>query len=238
MPKTTMREASPDEIQELMDKHAKRVPAAADNPEKPAAAEKETISPVQLSPEQQRMLADRLTAPCPHCSKSPMEPAVQPTEDDRKEWFRALLGDRPFKRTYSLALDGEGSEFKAVFTSLEPEQNERYQTINDMIFSINKTKPPENPMAMKARSNALVLFQSLIRCESIGRHRFGPSLLDKVEVDSSEFDLLAFVREHTAKVNEVQLAMMIRMHNQFNSLYLSLLQDSVDGNFTTSAGHA
>lgn len=233
-----------------------QIPGGAAPPPQPevfheAPKAPDTPSPLSLSQNEIFALSQKMNIPCPHCGKTPQQPQIELTDDDRREWLRSLLGDRPFQKIYQL---GVGNEviFTASFIMLDAPLTRRKEHIENLIsrqeqevFGSNKPSP-EGRALLLAKS----LFQSLVHCERLGNKEIGSErVLAFIENAAQEqsgmnelvkFNLYQIINRllDELALSEVVITQMVRFNTHFHSLVTELLNDAVNGNFTVGAGPA
>ena len=203
------------------------------------------VSPLGLTPEQILALSQRMNIPCPHCGKTASQPACTITDDDRREWFRSLLGDRPFARKFSLQVGGT-EEFSAMYATLSADHTTRKERVEMHISKQEVNTVPRTP-EFRELVMAKALFQALSHCIRLGNKEFGPELILSAtermiaeETEAEPFNLYVVMSRLVAegKMTEMYVSLLMQMHTHFHSMVTTLLSESVNGTFTVGAGPA
>jgi hypothetical protein len=172
----------------------------------------------QLPAEQVELLRQYFlqTTFCPRCELPQDQRAVQPSEEDKKEFLKAILGDGIFTKTYLLC---EG-KVKLVFRSLTTAQSL-------LLSESSKTIPDLNPYDQNV---ALLRIKLLFYLAERNGTKFElPAQMTFEEIREAYL-------ERFGQWNEALLALSLGALQQFIRLEELLMQGGLDKAFWKSAG--
>jgi hypothetical protein len=155
---------------------------------------------------------------CPRCDWMVAQKELHPSEDDRKNFLRAVLGDGKFSKVYPLY---EG-KLKLTFSSLN--------TLQSLLLSeLIKQIPDAEPYSRGVEAFRLRLLFYLV-----GRNDEKLEPPEKASLSFTEAQQL--FKERLGQWNEALTALAIRSLQEFTRLETALMEGGLDKPFWKSAG--
>ena len=171
--------------------------------------------------EQLRAKLDQLI-PCKRCGRDAATAPLKIDEEIKKEYFRSILGQRPFSHTYRLY----DNQLLITYETMKGD------TLVNYGLSMKQTDADLLPLAN------LILIGSLVRVAVIDE-----SMQEKVLYEASAEDRAAAVKDVSASMNRLAACMdqmlIMTLRNtctMFNALCAGLVEVGQDENFYKGAG--
>lgn len=157
---------------------------------------------------------------CPRCGWS-VDPKLKPSEDDVKEYFRAVLGGRPFTKTYNLA----GGRIKMTFSTISAAEQAESERVLSSIDSLGEREA--NAVGIRAR---ILYHLRSVALDGGNLMAYEPASLNSVD------DVMPKFKAQFAGMGAPLLDMAARTLLLFLELNRELLAATFDENFWKGAG--
>lgn len=181
---------------------------------------------------------------CPACGHNMKDvtPIEIPTDEDKQDWLRYVLGAKRFYKTY----EAMGGKLKVTLrTRLGGEVDDVFKQLRADIDSgkIQQAMIPATDAAYMTRLSRLLLTVSLAKLEAEGQPvRVLPELTEEAYPKSGEKDERTLViRAHDAlfkDMGEALLSIIVHQLRRFEAMTATMVRRSADVNFWLPAGGA
>jgi hypothetical protein len=159
---------------------------------------------------------------CPRCGWQEVD-KPKPNPDDVKEFFRSVMGDRPYRKTYPLA----GGQLVLTFSTMTAEETD---VVNHFIVAAQVASDIE--LAEIGIKTKMVYTLKEVRSGDAVKKFEAPNFTRETPLE----DLLKEYRTRLAGIDDTKLRMYCRTMMLFNDLVQLLIGEAFDENFWKAAG--
>jgi hypothetical protein len=154
---------------------------------------------------------------CPRCQFDLNKGFPEPSDEERKEYIRCLLGGNQFTKAYELF----GGELKLAFSNIQTTAAEKMGAI---LRSIDVGEDMSALMAAVARVKLVYYLRTM------NTQEYSVPDVDTLEEVQVLFD------ERFGRLSEDHTSILVRASGEFNNLLTVLVQSGFDENFWKGAG--
>jgi hypothetical protein len=156
---------------------------------------------------------------CPRCNHNLADLSSGPTEDEKQEYIRTLLGDRPYTKKYSLY----NGRLNLLFSAISSNASEG---LGQILKEIKEDDP-------QTRMTECLKVKLLYYLRERGDDKYSPP----TGAESYE-ELQTMFQKRFGSMSEDVVAVLIRSYLQFTLLLGQLTEAAFDANFWKGAGLA